>query len=107
MSLVDKVLEKVGLKYDDLNSLEREQLNTWQEALSKNQISVESVKNYISSMRDSVEEELCKTDNGTKQDIFLKARLRNYKLIEAFLTKPEKAQEALDRAVAGLVSNQK
>ena len=37
--------------------------------------------------------------------MYLKARLRNYILLEAFLETPEKAQEALDRSVAGLVSS--
>ena len=73
------------------------------ESLGKNRLSIEGVKGYLTSMRDSVEQELTKTDLNSKQDLFLKARLRNYMLLEAFLSTPEKAQKALERAMAGLV----
>lgn len=100
---IDQILEKVGLKYEDLSSLEKETLNTWMDALQKGQVSVETIREYISSMKDAVEGELTKSDLGTKQDIFLKARLRNYMLLESFLTTPEKAKEQIENAVSGLV----
>jgi hypothetical protein len=102
--MIDQILEKVGLKYEDLNTAERETLGTWMEALSRNKLTLEGVKTYVSSMRDSVEQELTKTDLNSKQDLLLKARLRNYMLLEAFLSTPEKAQQALERSMAGLVS---
>ena len=105
--MINELLEKVGLKYDDLNKVELETLHTWEEALSKNQITIESIKKYIGTMRSSVEQELSVSGLGTKQDTLLKARLRNYMLLEAYLSTPERAKEALDRAVAGLVSKRK
>ena len=101
--MIDEILTKLGLKYEDLSKVERETLHTWMESLDKNTVTLASVKTYISSMKDSVEQELTKTDNGSKQDIFLKARLRNYMLLEAFLSGPEKAKQAIDRAIASLV----
>ena len=105
--MINELLEKVGLKYDDLNKVELETLHTWEEALSKSQITIESIKKYIGTMRSSVEQELSVSGLGTKQDTLLKARLRNYMLLEAYLSTPERAKEALDRAVAGLVSKRK
>ena len=107
MSLMDNILEKVGLKFEDLNPIEKETLFTWQEALQKSQLSLENVKTYIKSMRDAVEVELTKTDLDSKQDMFLKARLRNYMLLEAFLSTPERAKEALDKAIAGIAGSKK
>jgi len=101
--MIDTLLEKVGLKYDDLNSVERETLNTWMEALQKGQVSVEKVKEYITSMKESVELELTKFDLDPKQDLFLKARLRNYMLLDAFLSTPERAKQQMENAVAGMV----
>jgi|SRR3990167_916214 len=101
--MIDEILEKVGLKYEDLSVMERETLNTWMESLSKNELTLSRVKEYIATMRDSVEHELSNTTHETKQDIFLKARLRNYMLLESFLSTPEKAKKALDGALAGLV----
>lgn len=103
----DEILEKIGIKYEDLNSIEKETLHTWMDVLNQNKLTLEGVRTYIASMKDSVEQELTKTGHDSKQDLFLKARLRNYLLIEAFLSTPEKAKAALDRALAGIVSSRK
>lgn len=100
---MDKLLEKVGLKYEDLSVVEKETLNTWMEALQKGQLSVEKIKGYIGSMREAVEQELAKADLGSKQDLFLKARLRNYMLLDGFLTTPEKAKEQIENAISGMI----
>lgn len=99
--MIDNLLEKFGLKYDDLNAAERETLHQWGASLTQNHLTTEKIKSYIGKMRDSVEQELTKTGHDSKQDIFLKARLRNYMLMEAFLTSPERAREAME----GLLQN--
>ena len=101
--MIDKLLEKVGLKYDDLNPSEKETLNTWMETLQKGQISVERIKEYITGMKEAVEQELAKSDLGSKQDLFLKARLRNYMLLDAFMSTPERAKEQIENAISSMV----
>jgi len=103
MSILDNILETTGLKYEDLNKAERETLDGWMEALSKNQLTVERVREHISAMKDAVERELCKSKLSHKNDLFLKARLRNYMLLEAFLSTPERAKQQLEGALAGMV----
>lgn len=103
MSLMDAMLEKSGLKYEDLKPAEKETLNTWMESLQKSQLSVEKIRDYISSMKEVVESELTKCDLGSKQDLFLKARLRNYMLLEGFLSTPEKAKQQIESAISGMV----
>jgi len=105
--MIDEVLEKLGLKYEDLNATERETLNSWLDALGKSQLTIESIKGYVSAMRDAVEQELAKAELNTKQDTFLKARLRNYMLLEAFLSTPEKAKAAIEKSVASFASRVK
>lgn len=102
MNLMDELLQQHNLKYEDLNSVERETFHTMLESLQKNQLTIEKIKGYIETMRDSVETELTKIGHESKQDIFLKARLRNYMLLEAFLTSPEKAKAAMERALKGV-----
>ena len=102
--MLDKLLEQVGLKYEDLNKLEKDTLDSWVKALQQNKVTPQTVKDYIGVMRESVEKDLTVAKLGSKQDLFLKARLRNYMLLEAFLTTPEKAKVALERAISGLVT---
>lgn len=100
---IDSILERFNLKYDDLNTAEQETLEMWTRSLSSNQISVEIIKKYIDSMKTAVEEELASVSHNNKQDIFLKARLRNYILLRSFLETPDKAKESLEKMLSGIV----
>ena len=101
--MIDQLLERVGLKYEDLNSAEQETLNIWMEKLQKSAVSVESIREHIAVMKRSVEDDLAKHDLGSKQDIFLKARLRNYMLLEAFLSTPDRAKEQMENAISSMI----
>ena len=102
--MFDEILQKTGLKYEDLTSQEKETFHSWVDAMRETGVSVTKVKDHIESMKYSVEMELGDTKHNSKRDLYLKARLKNYMLLEALLSTPEKAQKALDRALAGIVS---
>lgn len=101
--MLDKILKKYNLKYEDLRKDERETLDEWMVSLQENQLSIEKIRGYISSMKNAVEQEVTKTDLNSKQDLFLKARLRNYMLLEAFMSTPEKAREQIETALQSVV----
>lgn len=105
--MIDELLGRLGLKFEDLNSAERETLNSWMQSLEQGDLTTDKIRGYISSMKFAVEEELSETSHNGKQDIFLKARLRNYMLFEAFLSSPEKAKERIERAIAGIATKRK
>ena len=73
------------------------------DALQKGQVSIEKVREYIGSMKEAVEQELTKFDLDTNQDLFLKARLRNYMLLDAYLSTPERAKEQIENAISQMV----
>jgi len=101
---MDKILEKFGLKYSDLEPAERETLQSWLSDLESNALSVEKLRGYIAAMKDAVEQEVTQTTHNSKQDIFLKARLRNYILLDAFLSSPEKAKKAIELQLSSIRS---
>ena len=100
--MIDQILEQYGVKYEDLNPTERDTLNEMVRSLQQSVLTVDGIKDYISTMKDSVEDELTKVGHESKQDLFLKARLRNYLLLLAVLTSPEKAQKRIEQALKGL-----
>jgi hypothetical protein len=108
---MDSLLDKFGVKFEDLNAAERETYSQWLQSLSKNTLTVGSVRDYIQAMKDQVEAELVTfTEPKTlwdflfrrKKDVYLTARLRNYMLLLAFLTGPEKAKAALERSLSNI-----
>lgn len=110
--MTEKILEKFGLKYDELTSVEREEYHKMLSSLEKSQLTPEKLKDYIKSMRNSVLEELSNESMkrpsfwafmfSFRKDYSLKARLRNYTLLEAFLDTPKRAKVALEQALAGV-----
>lgn len=104
MDLLQKILDHAGVKsYEELTPAEKETYHNWEEALKQRQVTIETIKENISAMKNGIEQELSAHDLDPKQDLFLKARLRNYLLLEAFLQSPEKAEKALDRTLSGMV----
>lgn len=102
MSIIDTLLDRHNLKWEELTKPERETLMQWTDALQQQSLTLEKVRGFVHSMRDGVEQELAAVGLSDDQDTYLKARLRNLMLLEAFLSGPEKAQAALDRALAGM-----
>lgn len=107
----ENILEKYNLKFDELNQAERETYLQWLQQLSSKALSVDSVKSYVQQMKDSVEAELVGFSEPKtlweflfrkKKQTYLTARLRNYMLLIAFLTGPEKAKAAIERSVSNL-----
>ena len=105
--MIDKILEKIGIKFEDLSVDEKDTLYKWIDDLEKNKLTIEGIRGYIASMKASVENELTKIGHESKQDIFLKARLRNYMLLEDFLSKPKKAKQAIEKALAGIINKKR
>ena len=98
-NILDKILEEQGLNYEDLNAMERETYN--KANFSIQALTVADVKNYVASMKASIALQLAQTpEDDTNKNILLKARLQNYVLLEAFLERPEKAEEAIRKQFA-------
>jgi len=113
MSLIDDLLEKRKLKYEDLNPEEKETMMSWIDAIQKTAVSVESLRDYILNLKRAVERQISKESSFNRIFIFkvenpklirLQARLRNYLLLEAFLSTSGEAQKELEQMLDGMTS---
>lgn len=109
--MIDEILTKLNLKYENLSKEEQDTLNTWINSLQQGALTVDKIREYIRSMKEQVEQDLSTSPTnlfmhlfGWRRDYLLKARLRNYMLLLAFLESPEKAKKSMERALASLVS---
>jgi len=100
--MIDEILERLNLKYENLNQTERDTLYGWLEQLSSKNLTLEDVRGYIQQMMFAVQQELTEVKHGRKKDMLLKARLKNYMLLEAFLDSPEKAKKRLEAHLSSL-----
>lgn len=111
--MIDEILEKKGIKYEDLKPNERQTFLSMLDQLNKSSLTLPKLKDYITSMRDTVENELVNEPEfvrilgifavPNRNQIYLKARLRNYILLQSFLSTPEKAKAQLENALSGMM----
>ena len=108
--MLSKLLEDKGIKYEDLNAAEKETLSKWEQTLAKNELTLQHVKDYIPRLIEAVEREITDVKESTsiwsflfrKKDIFLKARLRNYLMIQDFLSTPDRAKKYIEQSIQNI-----
>ena len=105
VAFIDELLESIGIKYEDLNAVEKQTYQEWLGSMQVKEISINDIRIYIKTMRLAIDEELSKFDNTPAKDSHLKARLKNYILLEAFLESPERARHQLQQQVKGMAEN--
>lgn len=99
----DKILEEKGLKYEDLRPEEKELYQKASRGVKA--ISVEDLREHLEEMLYTMTMELCDTpDTPEHQDTNnkLKARVKNYALLKAFMDVPDKVARALQRDIEDL-----
>lgn len=106
--VVDQLLSKLGLQYEDLSAQEKQTYESWSKSLDIKPLTAEEIKEYIKQAREAVELELVDEDEFVyvlgfkkvnRRHVGLKARLKNYLLLEAFLTSKERAKQALEKQI--------
>ena len=105
------LLDKLNVKYEDLNTEEKATLDQWQKSLESNQLTVEGIKDHVRTLTEAVERELSDVQeystaigwiSNRKKDIFLKARLKNYLMLYDFLSAPEKARKYIEQSLTNI-----
>ncbi len=113
MDQIDKLLEKTGLKYEELTPAEKDTINEMVDVLESTKIGIEAVKKYILKMKEGVEEELTNQNMSKfsfwsflfqwKKEHGLKMRLKNYILLEALLTSHDRAKEVINNQMSSFL----
>jgi len=114
--MLEELLEKKNLKYEDLTAEERETYSVLYEAVKKSTITLDSLKASIGRMREAVENALVDEDEyiwiwimrkPNPKNVYLKARLKNYILLEALLSAPEKAKAMIEQTIGSMGKSKK
>lgn len=98
-SLLHNLLEKLGIKYEDLTVEEKKTYTQWSEAFAQKEITIDDLKKFLPSYIDRLEYDLNSYENSKDKDLYLKAALRNAKMVLAFITGPEKRREWLEKHI--------
>ncbi len=112
---LDELLEARGLKFEDLHKYPgaTEQYLEWLELLETQPMSVDDVKRHIKQEKAKVELELVDTDEFiyyfgifkvvNRKHVGLKARLKNYLLLELLLESPDTKRRSIEAYIDKLI----
>ncbi len=107
---MDDLLRKFNIDPESLNTVERETLEKWSEALNKNVLRVADIETYVGSMINALERDLFSDEAPmTFANLFFRksrkrnqeARLKNYVLLRDFLTAPARARSIVEKQLSG------
>lgn len=103
MNILNKTLERLGVK--DIRDLTPSEKATYEqfEELMKREVTIDDLKKMLPILRAQLDDRLLNEENSTKQDLHLKARIRNLRDIIAFITAPERNKKALEANLKSLI----
>lgn len=99
MSKLHSLLERLGLKYEDLTEEEKKTYTEWNETLIQSEVTIDDLKKFIPSQIEQLEQSQNSYENSKDKDLFLKAQIRNLKMIHAFLLGPEQRRKWLEQHI--------
>ncbi len=102
--MIDEILKKFDLELGSLSPEEKTTLYNMVSESKKSILTVDSFREYIKAMRSSVESEMVELPfwKYLFKNIFLKARLKNYMLMEELLEAPVRQRKMLEKAIEGI-----
>src|ERR1044072_1915474 len=99
MLSLHSLLEKLGLSYDKLTEEEKKTYQQWSDTFTQKEVTIDDLKNFLPSYIDRLEYDQTSYENSKDKDLYLKAALRNAKMMLAFITGPEKRREWLAKHI--------
>jgi len=93
---LDKKVEALG-GYDKLSDWEKETYEEQLKVIEAEPVTIESTRKFVRNMITMLEKMLVDTTENSNESRNLKARLKNFLVLEQYLYSYEKAKEALER----------
>lgn len=93
------LLEKLGLSYDKLTEEEKKTYESWNQVFTQAEITIDDLKTFLPSYIDRLEYDQTSYENSKDKDLYLKAAIRNAKMMLAFITGPDKRREWLEKHI--------
>lgn len=103
MSILNKMLGKLGVSYDQLSDEERRTFNTWQDALSGRKLTDDDVARFLDSELNDATSKLRTTKLDTREDTFLKMKLDFIIRTKEFLDTPAREKMMVERQIEGQI----
>ena len=100
--LIEKLLKKRKVKFEELDEDEKETFDKWQKILSED-ISLETLNDFCEAQKEVIENNYTNPDNTREKDLVLKATLAVYKSILGLINGQKVERVALVKYLENLI----
>lgn len=99
MSILNKMLGKLGVRYDQLSDEERRTFNVWQDALSGRKLTDDDVARFLDGEQMDAVKKLSSATFNERTDTFLKMKVDFIIKVKEFLATPEREKQMVERQI--------
>lgn len=97
--ILNRLLGKLGVKYEELSDEERRTYNVWNDALTGRKLTDEDVKNFLDVEYHDAVKKLSSSKLGEREDIFLKMKVEFIIKTKEFLSIPDKERSMVEQHI--------
>lgn len=102
LDILNRILQKRGVKYEDLDKEEKEQFEQWKLVLVKDELTIDDIRNFCQAQVDTIEARWADLNGKDKGDLIPYHTV--YKLLLKVLNSPKEAREALEKNLNQLIN---
>lgn len=105
--LLEKLFKEKGIESrNDLNEMEKKTYDAWNERLMKDKPSIDDLEEFIEGEIKKLTEKVIEPDLSKEEDLYLKARIADYKAILKIIERPTKDREQLKSHIKKLIKKE-
>lgn len=97
--ILNRLLGKLGVKYEELSDEERRTYNAWNDALTGRKLTDEDVTNFLDVEYHDAVKKLSSATLGEREDIFLKMKVEFIIKTKEFLNTPAKERAMVEQHI--------
>lgn len=103
LDILNKLLQKRGVKYEELDTEEKKQFDDWKLVLTKEELSVQDIKDFCQSQVDYIESKWADLNSDESKKAGLIPYHTVYKLLLKVIESPRSAREGLAKNLTQLL----
>lgn len=96
---LQRLLGKLGVRYEELNEEERRTFNTWRDSLTGRKLTDADVQGFLDFEYHDAVGKLTSKKLSEREDIFLKMKVDFIIKVKDFLSLPEKEKQMVSRQI--------
>ena len=99
MNILERLLGKLGVSYEEMTQEERDTFNLWRNALNGRKLNDDDVKTFLDTEYTDAVSKLSSKKLGEREDIFLKMKVDFIIKTKEFLSIPDRERDMVEQHI--------